>query len=226
MVIEPVQGEGGFIVPPPEFLPGLKSICEEHDIVFVADEVQTGFGRTGAMFAVERFQVVPDLMAVAKSIAAGLPLAGVVGDAEIMDAPTAGRLGGTFGGNPVACAAALATLSSIEQDSLCARAERIGAAFTRKLRALQERLPGIGDVRSLGAMVAVELVKDRETKAPDKDAVTAIVRECRVRGLLVLGAGIYGNVLRFLPPLVITDAQIDEALSILAEVMEAVLKKA
>jgi 4-aminobutyrate aminotransferase/(S)-3-amino-2-methylpropionate transaminase len=226
MVIEPVQGEGGFIVPPPEFLPGLKSICEKHDIVFVADEVQTGFGRTGAMFAVERFQVVPDLMAVAKSIAAGLPLAGVVGDAEIMDAPTAGRLGGTFGGNPVACAAALATLASMEQDALCARAERIGEMFTRKMRSLQERLPGIGDVRSLGAMVAVELVTDRRTKAPDKDAVTAIVRECRARGLLVLGAGIYGNVLRFLPPLVITDAQLDEALSILGEVMEAVLKRA
>jgi 4-aminobutyrate aminotransferase/(S)-3-amino-2-methylpropionate transaminase len=226
MVIEPVQGEGGFVVPPPEFLPGLKSICEANDILFVADEIQTGFGRTGAMFAVERFGVVPDLMAVAKSIAAGLPLAGVVGDAEIMDAPTPGRLGGTFGGNPVACAAALATLDAIEADALCERAEKIGAAFTRKMKELQERLPGIGDVRSLGAMVAVELVKDRKTKAPDKDAVAAIVSEGRRRGLLLLGAGIYGNVLRFLPPLVITDAQIEEALSILDEVLGAVLKKA
>ncbi len=226
MVIEPVQGEGGFIVPPPEFLPGLEKICEHNDIVLVADEVQTGFGRTGAMFAVERYGVVPDLMAVAKSIAAGLPLAGVVGKAEIMDAPTPGRLGGTFGGNPVACAAALATLTSIEQDELCARAEKIGAAFTSKMRELQERLPAIGDVRSLGAMIGVELVKDRRTKEPDKDAVASIVRACRLRGLLVLGAGIYGNVLRFLPPLVITDAQLDEALSILEEVMVAVLKKA
>ena len=225
MVIEPVQGEGGFVVPPPEFLPGLKSICEKHDIVFVADEVQTGFGRTGAMFAVERYGVVPDLMAIAKSIAAGLPLAGVVGKADIMDAPTPGRLGGTFGGNPIACAAALATVTEIERDGLAGRAEVIGGKFTRKMKQLQEQLPGIGDVRSLGAMVGVEFVKDRKTKEPDKDAVTAVVKACRARGLLVLGAGIYSNVLRFLPPLVITDAQIDEALAILDEVLVAVLRK-
>ena len=225
MVIEPVQGEGGFVVPPPEFLPGLKRICEQHGIVFVADEVQTGFGRTGTMFAVEHYGVVPDLMAVAKSIAAGLPLAGVVGKAEIMDAPTPGRLGGTFGGNPVACAAGLATLSALEDGDVCARARVVGEALTRAMRALQERHPGIGDVRALGAMVGIELVKDRETKAPDKDAVTSIVSECRRRGLLVMGAGIYGNVLRFLPPLVITDRQLDEALAILERSIDAVLKQ-
>jgi 4-aminobutyrate aminotransferase/(S)-3-amino-2-methylpropionate transaminase len=223
MIIEPVQGEGGFIVPPPEFLPGLKEICERHGIVFIADEVQTGFGRTGAMFAVERYGVDPDLMTVAKSIAAGLPLAGVVGKAEIMDAPTPGRLGGTFGGNPVACAAGLATLGALEAGDVSARAEHIGQVITRKMRQLQEVHPGIGDVRSLGAMIGVEFVKSRETKEPDKEAVTSLIAECRRRGLLVLGAGIYGNVLRFLPPLVITDAQLEEAMSILEQSMKLAL---
>ncbi len=224
MVIEPVQGEGGFIVPPPEFLPGLKAICERHGIVFVADEVQTGFGRTGAMFAVERYGVVPHLMTVAKSIAAGLPLAGVVGDAAIMDAPTPGRLGGTFGGNPVACAAGLATLDELEREDVCARARRIGEVLTARMLALQERHAAIGDVRALGAMVGVEFVKDRATKEPDKETVTALVAECRRRGLLVLGAGIYGNVLRFLPPLVITEAQLEQALAILEQSLASVLK--
>ncbi len=224
MIIEPVQGEGGFIVPPPEFLPGLKAICEKHGIVFIADEIQTGFARTGKMFAVENFGVVPDLMTLAKSIASGLPLSAVVGKAELMDAPTAGRIGGTFGGNPVACAAGLATLDQLEKADLCGRAVEIGAKLRNRLQQLQERYPQIGDVRGLGAMVAAEFVTDRAAKTPAKEAVTAIIQACFRRGLLVMGAGIFGNVIRFLPPLVLTDAQLDNGLAIFEEALAEVFK--
>jgi 4-aminobutyrate aminotransferase/(S)-3-amino-2-methylpropionate transaminase len=223
MIIEPVQGEGGFIVPPKEFLPGLKAICEKHGIVFVADEVQTGFCRTGKMFAVEHFDVVPDLMTMAKGIASGMPLSAVVGRAEIMDAAPAGRIGGTFGGNPVSCAAALATLEVMDKEDLAGRAAKIGATLVARLRALQERHAQIGEVRALGAMVAIELVKDPSTKEPAKDAAGRIIQECFKRGVLVMGAGIFGNVIRFLTPLAITDEQLEAAMRIFAEACDVVL---
>jgi 4-aminobutyrate aminotransferase/(S)-3-amino-2-methylpropionate transaminase len=225
MIIEPVQGEGGFIVPPKEFLPGLKAICEKHGFVFIADEIQTGFGRTGKMFAVEHFGVAPDLMTLAKSIAAGLPLSAVVGKAEIMDAPTPGRIGGTYGGNPVACAAALATIDFIEREGLSNRADIIGSRLTSRLKSLQERTPAIGDVRSLGAMVAMELVKDRKTKEPAKELASGVISECFRRGLLTMGAGIFGNVVRFLPPLVITDEQQEKAITIIEESVGTVCRR-
>ncbi|HKK02034.1 MAG TPA: aspartate aminotransferase family protein, partial [Desulfuromonadales bacterium] len=223
MIIEPVQGEGGFIVPPKEFLPGLKAICEEHGIVFIADEVQTGFCRTGKMFAVEHYGVVPDLMTLAKGIASGMPLSAVVGRAEVMDAAPAGRIGGTFGGNPVSCAAALATLEVMDKEDLAARGAQIGATLTGKLRALQERHVQIGEIRALGAMVAVELVKDPATKEPAKEAAGRIIQECFKRGVLVMGAGIFGNVIRFLTPLAITDGQLEAAMKIFAEACDVVL---
>jgi 4-aminobutyrate aminotransferase/(S)-3-amino-2-methylpropionate transaminase len=223
MIIEPVQGEGGFIVPPKEFLSGLKKICEKHGIVFIADEVQSGFARTGKMFACEHYGVVPDLMTMAKGIASGMPLSAVVGRAEIMDAPTAGRIGGTFGGNPVSCAAALATIKLMEKEDLSARAEHVGSRIVNKLQDLQRKYPQLGDIRALGSMVAVELVKDPQTKEPFKDAVAIAIEECFKRGLLIMGAGIFGNVIRFLPPVVITDEQLDKGLDILAEVLDAIL---
>ena len=225
MIIEPVQGEGGFVVPPKEFLPGLKAICEKHDIVFIADEIQSGFSRTGKMFASEHFDVVPDLMTVAKSIAAGLPLSAVIGQQDIMDAPTAGQIGTTYGGNPVACAAALATIEMNEQEDFSTRAEVIGRTITTTMKELQQRFPQLGDIRSLGAMVAVEFVKSPETKVPDKEAVMAIIKACFKRGLLVISAGLFGNVIRFLPPLVMTDAQLKQAMSIFTEAVGEVFEK-
>lgn len=222
MIIEPVQGEGGFVVPPPDFLTGLQEICTEKGIVFIVDEVQTGFGRTGRMFAVEHWGVKPDLMTVAKSIASGMPLSGVIGRAEIMDAPDPGHIGGTYGGNPVSCAAALATLDYIQEQQLPDRAVRIGDVAMSRLRAMQEKYPLIGDVRGLGAMVAMELVKDRKTKEPAKEETGRIIQECYRRGLLVIGAGIFGNVVRLLMPLTITDGQLDEGLAILEEVVAEV----
>jgi 4-aminobutyrate aminotransferase/(S)-3-amino-2-methylpropionate transaminase len=224
MAIEPVQGEGGFIVPPKEFLPGLREICSRHGIVLIVDEVQTGFARTGRMFASEHFGVTPDLMTLAKGIASGLPLSAVVGRAEIMDAPTPGRIGGTFGGNPVSCAAALATIDALEQKGLSARAEQIGSRLTERLTALQERYPQMGDVRSLGAMVAVEFVTDPQTKKPAKETAAALIGECFRRGLLVMGAGIFSNVVRLLPPLVATEGQVDRAGEILAESLQAIFE--
>ncbi len=224
LVVEPVQGEGGFIVPPKEFLPGLQEICARNGIVFIVDEVQTGFGRTGRMFASEHYGITPDLMTLAKGIASGLPLSAVVGKAEIMDAPSPSRIGGTFGGNPVACAAALATIETLESQDLSARARRIGAVLTERLLALQERYPRMGDIRSLGAMVGVEFVTDPRTRNPAKETAAALIGECFKRGLLVMGAGIFSNVVRLLPPLVATDAQVEKALEILTESLEVVFE--
>ena len=215
MIIEPVQGEGGFIVPPREFLPGVWEICRKHGIVLIADEVQTGFGRTGKMFACEHWGVEPDLMTVAKSIASGMPLSGVVGKADIMDAPEPGHLGGTFGGNPVACAAALATIDYIEQQKLTQRSAAIGEKMRARLVEMQEKYPVVGDVRGLGAMQAIELVKDRGTKEPDKDAAAAVTRDCAENGVIVVGAGVFSNVVRMLAPLVITDDQLGRGLDVL-----------
>ncbi len=224
MIIEPVQGEGGFIVPPKEFLPGLKKIAEQHGILLIIDEVQTGFGRTGKMFASEQFGVVPDIMTMAKSIAAGLPLSAVVGKAEIMDAPGPGQLGGTYAGNPLSCAAALATIDYIEQEQLPAKAEKIGNVVMERLKDMQEKYALIGDIRNLGAMIGIELVKDRQTKEPAKEETARITQECLNNGLIIINAGVFGNVIRMLMPLVITDEQLEQALTILENAFAKVQK--
>ena len=216
VVIEPIQGEGGFVVPAPGFLAGLAEYCRRNGIVFVADEVQTGFARTGDWFACEHEGVVPDLVTTAKGIAGGLPLAAVTGRAEIMDAVHTSGLGGTYGGNPLACAAALGAIRTIEEQDLCGAARRIGATMLPRLRALQDRCPAVGDVRGRGAMVAVELVQPGTT-TPDPAATAAVAAACHRAGVVVLTCGTYGNVLRFLPPLVIPDHLLDEGLLVVEQ---------
>ena len=223
IVMEPVQGEGGVVVPPREFVQGVRDICDREGIVFVADEVQTGFGRTGHMFAIEYFGVEPDLMTVAKSIAAGLPLSGVLGKAEIMDAPGPNAIGGTYVGNPVAQAAALAVLDIFEDEGLVERAGRIGQTIRGRMTAWQERFPLIGDARGLGAMLAIELVRNPESKEPAPELASRVTEEAARRGLLLLKAGVYSNCIRVLCPLVITDSELDEAFGIWEEALEAVL---
>jgi 4-aminobutyrate aminotransferase / (S)-3-amino-2-methylpropionate transaminase / 5-aminovalerate transaminase len=223
LVIEPVQGEGGFVVAPKEFLRGIRSICDEHGIVLVVDEVQTGFGRTGRMFAIEHYDIEPDLMLVAKSIAAGLPLSGVIGKAEIMDAPGDSAIGGTYVGNPVAQAAALAVLDVFEEDALVARAAALGETIRARMNGWQERWEAIGDVRGLGVMLAIEFVADRGSKAPAAEVATAVVEAAAERGVLLLKSGIYSNCIRVLVPFVITDAELDEALEAWEAALEHVL---
>src|SRR5215217_5855582 len=220
IVIEPVQGEGGFVVAPPEFLEGIRRICDDHGIVFVVDEVQTGFGRTGKFFALEHYGIEADLMTVAKSIAAGLPLSGVIGSAAIMDAPGESAIGGTYVGNPVAQAAALAVLDIIEEEGVVDRAEQLGETIRQRMLAWQERYPTIGDVRGLGAMLAIELVHDRETKEPAAELATAVVEAAAERGLLLLKSGIYSNCIRVLSPLLLSDAELDEALAVWEDALE------
>jgi 4-aminobutyrate aminotransferase/(S)-3-amino-2-methylpropionate transaminase len=223
IVIEPVQGEGGFVVAPKAFLEGVRRICDEHGIVMVVDEVQTGFGRTGKLFAIEHYGIEPDLLIVAKSIAAGLPLSGVLGKAEIMDAPGDSAIGGTYVGNPVAQAAALAVLDVIEDEGVCERAVHIGETIRARMESWQERWPRIGDVRGLGAMLAIELVSDPATKEPDADTASAVVEAAAERGLLLLKSGIYANCIRVLAPLILTDAELDEALAVWEEALDSVL---
>ncbi len=223
IMLEPVQGEGGFIVAPQEFVEGVRAICDREGIVLVADEVQTGFGRTARMFAMEHYGVEPDLMTVAKSIAAGLPLSGVLGKAEIMDAPSESAVGGTFIGNPVAQAAALAVLDVIEEEGLIERAERIGETIRGRMLEWQERHPQIGEVRGLGAMLAVEYVRDPATKEPAPELASRVAEEAAQRGLLLLKAGTYSNCNRVLCPLVITDSELDEALDAWEEALDVVL---
>jgi 4-aminobutyrate aminotransferase / (S)-3-amino-2-methylpropionate transaminase / 5-aminovalerate transaminase len=214
IVIEPIAGEGGFVVPAEGFLPGLAEYARENGIVFVADEIQTGFARTGAMFACEHEGVVPDLITTAKGIAGGLPLAAVTGRAEIMDAPHVGGLGGTYGGNPVACAAALGAIATIEAEDLPAKARAIESVLLPALREMQSKYPVIGDVRGRGAMLAVELTKPG-TLEPDTEATAAVAKYCHGEGVLVLTAGTYGNVLRFLPPLVMPQHLLEDAIGVL-----------
>jgi len=223
LVVEPVQGEGGFVVAPEEFMRGLRRLCDEHGIVLVVDEVQTGFGRTGKMFAIEHYGVEPDLMTVAKSIAAGLPLSGVIGKAEIMDAPGDSAIGGTYVGNPVAQAAALAVLDVFEEEGLVARAAELGDRMRARMESWQDRFPQVGDVRGLGAMLAIELVGDRQTKEPAPDLASAVVEAAFQRGLLCLKSGLYSNCIRVLVPLVINESQADEALTVWEDSLEAVL---
>ncbi len=215
IVIEPVQGEGGFMVAPPGFLRSLKALCEQHGILFIADEIQSGFCRTGAMFAVEHDGVEPDLTIIAKSMGAGMPISGVVGRAELMDAPPPGTLGGTYSGNPVACAAAIAVLDLFQQEDYAARSRAIGQTVMERFTKMQEQLSFIGDVRGLGGMVAMELVKDRESKEPDSQAASDILAAAHHRGLVLIKAGTYDNVVRVLVPLCITDEQLLEGLDIL-----------
>ncbi|HWM73300.1 MAG TPA: 4-aminobutyrate--2-oxoglutarate transaminase [Nocardioides sp.] len=217
VLIEPIQGEGGFVVPAPGFLPALVEWCAANGVVFVADEVQTGFARTGDLFACEHEDVVPDLIATAKGIAGGLPLAAVTGRAEMMDAPHTGGLGGTYGGNPLACAAALAVVETIEADGLVDRAGSIGKTMLDRLGALQQRDPRIGDVRGRGAMLALELVQPGTTE-PDPALTQKVAAAAHAQGLVVLTCGTFGNVLRFLPPLSIPDHLLAEALDVLDDV--------
>ncbi len=223
IVIEPQLGEGGFIPASREYFQGLRGLCDRHGIVLVADEVQTGFGRTGRMFAMERFGVEPDLMTLAKSIAAGLPLSGVIGRAEIMDGPHAGAIGGTYIGNPVAQAAALAVLDVFEEESLLERAGLVGDRIRERMLAWQSRWPAIGDVRGLGAMLAIELVEDPVSKQPAPDLAKAVIDAALERGLILLKAGTFGNCIRVLCPLTIEDAVLDEALGVWEEALEVTL---
>ncbi|GLY70383.1 4-aminobutyrate--2-oxoglutarate transaminase [Amycolatopsis taiwanensis] len=216
VVIEPIQGEGGFIVPAPGFLPELAAWCRANDVVFIADEVQTGFARTGALFASEHEGIVPDLLVSAKGIADGLPLSAVTGRADIMDAAHTGGLGGTYGGNPLACAAALATIETIEAEGLLERARAIEELMKDRLCRLQEKDDRIGDVRGRGAMLAVELVRPGTTE-PDPELARAVAAAAHAQGVIVLTCGTYGNVLRFLPPLAISDELLNDALDVLAE---------
>jgi 4-aminobutyrate aminotransferase-like enzyme len=217
IVFEPVQGESGFIPADPDFVRGLRRICDENGIVLVADEVQTGFCRTGRVFAMEHFDVEPDLMAIAKSIAAGIPLSGVVGRAEIMDAPGDSAVGGTYVGNPVAIAAAHAVLDTIAEERLAERAEQIGETIRARMESWRERLDAVTEVRGLGAMLAIELEQDGK---PAPDLATQVVEAALRRGLLILKAGLSGNCMRVLVPLVIAEAELEEALDVWEEALE------
>ncbi len=221
IVVEPVLGEGGFVVPGQGFLPALAEFARTNGILFVADEVQTGIGRTGRMFGIEHEGVIPDLAVTAKSLAGGLPLGAVTGRADVMDGIHVGGLGGTFGGNPLACAAAIAVLDQVERDGLVERARRIGEVASERLRDIAERHEAVGDVRGRGAMVAMELVEDRETKRPAKGIATRIIEECVREGVIVLKAGTYDNVIRLLPPLTIDEGLLADGLDVLDKAVAA-----
>jgi 4-aminobutyrate aminotransferase/(S)-3-amino-2-methylpropionate transaminase len=221
IIIEPVQGDGGFLQAPPEFLRALRDITERHGIVLIADEIQTGFGRTGKLFGFEHAGIRPDLVTVAKSLAGGFPISGVVGKAEIMDAPAPGGLGGTYGGNGIACAAALAVLDAFEQDGLVDRAAMLGENLSTALDALKATHPEIGVVRGTGYMRALEFVTDGDTKKADADRAQQVIERARERGLLVIKCGVHRNIVRFLAPVTISDADLDEAMTILAASLDA-----
>ena len=222
ILVEPIQGEGGFVVPPPDFLPGLRMLCSDHQIPLIVDEVQTGFGRTGKMFASEHSGIEPDFIVLAKTLGGGLPLGAIVGRSELMDATNPGGLGGTFGGNPVACAAALAVIDVLLDERLPARGESLGRRALARMRSWSERFSKIGDVRGLGAMTAMELVNDRATREPAATLTNDILRYCHSHGLVLLKAGLYDNVIRLLFPLVISEQELDRGLDILEEALTAV----
>ena len=217
VIVEPIQGEGGFVVPPAEFLPGLQELCARHGILTIADEIQTAFGRTGRFLASESFGFDPDIITLGKSLASGLPLSAVVGRSEVMDAPADNAIGGTYVGNPVACAAAIAVLDVIEEEGLIERAERLGKDIRSRWEEVGDEMPQLGEIRGIGAMIGVEFVEDRDTKAPGKAIVGRLVRGALQRGVVSVGCGIHKNVLRHLMPLVITDEQLAEGLDVLAE---------
>jgi 4-aminobutyrate aminotransferase/(S)-3-amino-2-methylpropionate transaminase len=217
IIAEPIQGEGGFVVPPKEYLKALQEICNEMDILLITDEVQTGFARTGKMFASEHFDIEPDLITLSKSIAAGMPLSAVVGKADIMDAPNPGEIGGTYGGSPLGCVAALKVIEKIEKYNLIDRANEIGSIIKKRLDEMYEKYDVIGDIRGKGAMLAIELVKDRKTKEPYKEIIKKITSYALEKGVIFIDAGIFGNVIRFLPPLVMTEDQVNRAMDVLDE---------
>ena len=225
VIAEPVMGEGGFIAPPPDYFKVLIDLCHKYSILFIADEVQSGFGRTGRMFASEHYGIEPDLIVTAKSLGGGLPLAAVTGRAEIMDAPAPGGLGGTFAGNPLSCAAALATLDLFEKTNLLVRANELGDRFQYRARDWQKRWPIVGDVRGLGGMQAIELVKSQESKTPATEETKQITQYCYEHGLITITAGSYSNVIRVLVPLVATSEQMDEGLDVLQAALAAVCDK-
>nr|WP_298719324.1 4-aminobutyrate--2-oxoglutarate transaminase [uncultured Steroidobacter sp.] len=226
IIIEPVLGEGGFYAAPVEFMKALRALCDKHGIVLIVDEIQTGFARTGKMFATEHYGIEPDLMTMAKSLAGGFPLAAVVGKQQIMDAPIVGGLGGTYAASAVSCAAALAVLEVMEKEKLPARANQVGEILVQRLRKLQAEFNCVGDVRGLGAMVAMELVRNRDAHAPDADLTKALVQRAAANGLVLLSCGLYGNVLRFLVPLTASDAIINEGLDIVEKSLREVLAAA
>lgn len=217
LIIEPITGEGGFITPPPEYFPKLIKICHDNGIVFIADEIQSAIGRTGKMFAMEHWNMEPDLVTTAKSLAAGMPLGAVAGREEMMNSPQVGGLGGTYGGNPVCCRAALAVLKIFESENLLNRAEVLGKNLRERLQSWNRQYEIVGDVRGLGPMLAMELVKDRETKEPATDAAKGLVKFCYEKGLIVLSCGNFGNVIRLLMPLVISDEHLERGLAILEQ---------
>lgn len=221
LVMEPVQGEGGFVIPAKRFVEHVYNFCQKHGIVFVADEIQAGFSRTGKLFAMEHFGIVPDLMTISKSLAAGVPLSAVVGRAEIVNAPNPGELGGTFSGSPLACAAALAVMDIVEEENLNEKAEKLGANLESYLKEQQEKHQFIGDIRRLGAMVAAEIVTDPTSRTPDAERTSRITKYANENGLLLLYAGINSNVIRFLAPLTITDEELKKGLDILTKALNA-----
>ncbi len=225
IIVEPILGEGGFVTPPAEFYPTLSAICRKYGILLIADEVQTGFARTGAMFACAQLGLEPDLVTMAKSLTGGLPMAAVTGRADIMDTPGAGQLGGTFAGSPVACEAALAVLDIIEKENLCARANVLGERFCVRATKWQRRWELVGDVRGLGAMQAIELVRSKATREPADEETKQVAQYCYEHGLVLITAGSYGNVIRLLMPLVVTDEQMDEAMDVLESALAQVAEK-
>jgi len=225
VIAEPVLGEGGFVVPPPEYFRVLLEVCRKHKILFIADEVQTGFGRTGALFACERYGIEPDILVTAKSLGGGLPLAAITGRAEVMDAPGPGSLGGTFAGNPLSCEAALAVLDLFENEDLSSRANELGDDFQRRAREWQKRWPMIGDVRGLGGMQAIELVQSEDKREPATEETKQIVQYCYEHGVIILSSGSYSNVIRLLMPLVITNEQMSEALDVLESALQTTYEK-
>jgi len=225
VIAEPVLGEGGFIIPPRDYFKLLQNICRKHGILFIADEVQSGFARTGKWFASEHFGIEPDLITMAKSLGGGMPIAAVTGRAEIMDAPGAGALGGTFCGHPASCAAALAAIETIEKDGLLARSTSIGKHFEQRAQAWQEKWPLVGDVRGLGGMCAIELVRDAQTREPADSETKEITKYCYGHGLITISAGTFNNVIRILVPLVVTDEQLDEGLDVIESALASVAER-
>jgi 4-aminobutyrate aminotransferase/(S)-3-amino-2-methylpropionate transaminase len=225
VIAEPVLGEGGFVIPPRDYFKLLEKICRKHGILFIADEVQSGFARTGKWFASEHFGIEPDLIVSAKSLGGGMPIAAVTGRAEIMDAPGAGALGGTYCGHPASCAAALAAIETIEKDGLLERSTALGNHFAERARSWQKRWPLVGDVRGLGGMCAIELVRNVETREPADTETKEIVRHCCQHGLIILAAGTFNNVVRILVPLIVTDAQFDEGLNVMEAAVASVAER-
>jgi 4-aminobutyrate aminotransferase/(S)-3-amino-2-methylpropionate transaminase len=219
IIIEPVLGEGGFYQAPAELMRKLRALCDQHGIVLIVDEIQAGFGRTGKMFAIEHSGIEPDIMTVAKSVAGGVPLSAVIGKAEIMDAPGVGGLGGTYAGSPLACAAGLAVLDVMREEKLLERAQETGRFMVSRLKGLQARFACIGDVRGVGSMVAIELVKNRKPESPDAELTKALVQAAGRRGLIILACGMYGNVIRFLAPLTISDALLKEGMNLFEQAL-------